>query len=759
MKRSRPVVLALAMSVAAGVLPAAAVAAPPLTRLSLADMAWPDDAVAGSLLVTMADGHTDVVHVAPGKEGLTATRLRAQPDVVAVEPDQLRHALATPNDPGYDDQWSHLVANTPAAWDITTGDSAVKVAVIDTGIDARHPDLADNVVDQYDVSSGSVIHRGTGVDNDICDIGHGTFVAGVIGAVGNNNRGVAGVAWNVGIVDIGSGDPVRCGLFADSSVLAGMELAVSQDVDVINLSLGGLGDTCPTSFQNAIDAAKAAGITVVAAAGNEEGQFPGVTSVPASCNGVISVGSVGDTGQPAPYSNANDWVDIAAPGGDTSTGGDPIVSTFPDGTYAAAEGTSLASPFVAGVIALMLSVNPDLTPSEVERILEGTTQGVPTSRTPAMGWGLVDVGAAVAVADDAVTEDNAIPPARPAPPLFPVGLVVRVSAQSGVTDPVQQAIAVSRWVFLDGGAAHGVVARKDDFADALTGSTLGFGAGPVLFTSRTGRLERDTGEELARVLPPGSRVYILGGTEAVPPEVEDDIRALGLEPRRLAGTTRQGTAAQVAAEVVARVQELGFDPPDRVILATAYEWPDAVTAGSLGAWFGYPILLTDPNALSSDARNVLAVLKPQIVYMIGGTLAISDAVAADAQAAAQAASAPRLAGVDRDETAAAVARRFIEDLQSATGITPLLAIGVNLRRVDGFAHVLSASTVIGAFTGVFVAVEGDVGDQLPPSSVALACTLDPLRGIVAGEADIVNDATKDHLNALLEHQPDACGSG
>jgi subtilisin family serine protease len=709
------------------------------------------ETVPGSLLVTTDDGSSRAVHVDPGTEKLAAARLRADPHVLAVEPDQYRHTLATPNDPSYNQQWSHLVANAPAAWDLTTGDPTVKVAIIDTGVDATHPDLTANVVDQFDVSSGSVVHKTAPVNNDACGIGHGTFVAGVIGAVGNNNKGVAGVAWHVGIVDIAAGDPVRCGLFADSGVLTGIELAIDQGVDVINMSLGGLGDTCPTAFQRAIDEAIAAGITVVAAAGHEEAQFPGATAIPGSCNGVISVAAVGDTGAVAPYSDENDWVDIAAPGGDTSNGGDPIVSTFPGDAYARAEGTSFSSPYASGVVALMKSVNAALTPSEVERILEGTTKGTPTTRTAALGWGLVDAGAAVTAAKAAKTDKNAIPAARPSPPAFPVGLVVRISAQSGTTDPVQQAIAMSRWVFFEGSALHAIVARKDDFADALTGSTLAFGSGPMLFTSPTGHLDPDTSAELARVLPPGSRVYILGGTQAVPPEVDDDIRAIGLQPRRLAGATREGTAAQVAAEVILRVRELGFDTPKRMILATAHQWPDAVTSGSLGAWFGYPILLTDPNTLSRDAHDVLAFFKPEVVYIIGGTAVISDLVAAAAKTTAHAADAPRLAGVDRDETAVAVARRFIDDLKKATGIAPLLSVGVNLRRADGFTHILSASTAIGAFTGVFIPVEGDAGDILPPASVTLACSLDPLRGIVAGEADIVSDAVKDRLNSLLEH--------
>jgi subtilisin family serine protease len=258
-RRRRLTVSVLTVSLATCLLPAVAVSATPLAPVSLPGTPWPDDAVPGSLLVTRDDGQSEVVHVSPGEERAAAARLRAQPGIVAVEPDALRHALLTPDDSGYAQQWSHTVANAPAAWDITTGSTSVEVAVIDTGIDARHPDLAANIVDQYDVSSGSAIRRGTGVDNDACDIGHGTLVAGAIGAVGNNATGVAGVAWHVGIVDIASGDPVRCGLFADSGVLTGMQLAIERGVDVINLSLGGLGDTCPTAFQNAIDTARAAG--------------------------------------------------------------------------------------------------------------------------------------------------------------------------------------------------------------------------------------------------------------------------------------------------------------------------------------------------------------------------------------------------------------------------------------------------------------------------------------------------------------------
>src|SRR5207302_9660725 len=116
---------------------------------------------------------------------------------------------------------------------------------------------------------------------------------------------------------------------------------------------------------------------------------------PASCNGVVSVGAVGQNGAHSGYSNANDYVDLVAPGGDSGAGNGKIISTTPGGAVAQAEGTSFASPYVAGTIALAKSVRPALTPDEADRILAGTTQGAPASHSPSMGRGPIDAAAAL----------------------------------------------------------------------------------------------------------------------------------------------------------------------------------------------------------------------------------------------------------------------------------------------------------------------------------------------------------------------------
>ena len=713
---------------------------------------WPADAVGGSLLVTAVDEATAAslpgpsyglvahVTVAPGTEAAVAADLRERPGVVAVEPDRWRPMLRVPNDAAYGEQISHAVGRAADAWDVTTGSSSVRVAVIDSGVDGRHPDLRGNLVSQADVSGGSVDERPLGTNNDSCGAGHGTLVAGIVGAVGDNGTDVAGVAWDVGIIDVAAADPVRCA-FSDAVVVAAVAHAVDEGADVINLSLGGPGDTCPTAMQAAIDAARFAGAVGVAASGNYEVDLPGVSGVPASCNGVVSVGAVAANGQRSSYSTSNAWVDVVAAGGDPDVD-EGVLSTALGGGTAHEYGTSFAAPYVAGVAALLRTVDPTLTPDEVEDHLEASTGR--TTRSTSLGWGVVDAGRAVAAVEAGTVARHRADPA------FPVGLVIRVSEGDASTDPVRQAVAMSARVFEEEQAEHVVVGRSDDFADALAGSSLGFGAGPLLFTGRTGPLAPPTRNEIVRVLRPGGRVYLLGGTAALPPTLEGEITALGFDVRRLAGTTREETAAAVAEELARRLPELGFPAPDRALLVTSRNWPDAVTAGSLGAFFGYPILLTPPGSLHPATRWALGRQKPSLVYVVGGDAAVAPRTMSDAQGAAGFKPGRRLAGVDRNGTAVAVALEFESLFQGAAGIPPLLAIAVNLRRPDAFTHVLSASSAIGASSGVFVPIEGEGGTSIPQAARDLACRADPFLGLVAGGTDVVSQAVQQEFNALLE---------
>jgi serine protease len=349
------------------------------------------------------------------------------------EPDLVMRPLLTPNDSRYAEQW-HLFESTGGlradlAWDKSTG-AGVTVAVLDTGY-LPHADLAANLVMGYDfVSDAFVGNDGDGRDADARDPGdatvagecgngqpaqdessswHGTHVAGTIAAVANNASGVAGVAYGAKVL------PVRvlgkCGGYlsdiADAIIWASGGSVPGAPVNatparVINMSLGG-GGSCGTTYQNAINSARSRGTAVVVAAGNSNTDVS--SSTPANCSGVITVAATGRTGARAYYSNYGSLVDVAAPGGDMSTGTvNGVLSTLSDGlsgpgadNYAFYQGTSMATPHVAGAVALMLAKNAALTPDEVETRLKSSARAFPGSCS-GCGVGLVDANAAVVAA-------------------------------------------------------------------------------------------------------------------------------------------------------------------------------------------------------------------------------------------------------------------------------------------------------------------------------------------------------------------------
>lgn len=735
---------------------------------------WPDGAVPGRLLVTTsatvdADAllaalpaalrppGARAVHLArsvaridigPGTEAAAADWLRLRPGVVAVEPVGRLQRRAVPNDPEYARQWAHRRTGAELAWETTTGSEDVLVAVADDGIDATHPELADAVVAQVDTSDGTAAVLPTGTDNDPCQTGHGTEVAGVVGAAGDDGRGVAGVAWRVSLLDLRVFSPERgCGGVADDAIIAAVHEAADRGADVLNISLGRYADACPAAYQAALDDARAAGVLVVAAVGNDQ-QAPGLrgaSSVPSSCDGVLAVGAADRSGDAAGYSVADEGTDLVAPGGDSTVDADSlVVTTARGGGTTEVEGTSFAAPYVAGVAALVLAVAPDLAPDAVESVLERSAEDRgPAGRDPEQGWGLVRADAAVARA----TSSEATRPPEPDPP-FPVEgppAVARLDAGTARTEPVPQAVAVSRAVFADGAATHAVLARADDHADALGGSALGYGTGPLLFTASEGPLARATAQELTRALPRGATVYVLGGVVAVPASVPDELRALGFEPVRLGGEAREETAAAVADEVVRLVPRPGGGTPRVAILATRGDWADAVTAGAIAARHGTPVLLTDPGSLHPATAEALRRLDLDGLYVVGGTAVVSEATAASAARAAgvHEDAADRLAGGERGATAVAVAHELI----GLDGPPPLV-VAVNLRRADGFAHVLSASSLVGSEGGVFVPVDGEGGTELgsPARDLVRGLGID---GVLAGGPDLLGDDTARVLADLL----------
>jgi serine protease len=351
----------------------------------------------------------------------------ADAEVEFAEPDRRMHTMLTPNDTSYASQWHYYEAtgglNAPSAWDKSTG-TGVVVAVIDTGY-RPHADLAANIVGGYDfISDLAVANDGNGRDSSALDPGdwvttnecgsnsaqnsswHGTHVAGTIAAVTNNASGVAGVAFGAKVL------PARvlgkCGgytsdiadaiTWASGGTVSGVP-ANANPARVINMSLGG-GGSCDSTSQTAINGARSRGTVVVVAAGNSNSNAANFS--PASCAGVIAVAATGRTGARAYYTNFGTVVDVAAPGGDMSgSTSNGVYSTLNTGTttpgsdtYAYYQGTSMASPHVAGVVALMLAKNSALTPDEIETKLKSTARAFP-GNCPQCGAGIVDANAAV----------------------------------------------------------------------------------------------------------------------------------------------------------------------------------------------------------------------------------------------------------------------------------------------------------------------------------------------------------------------------
>jgi serine protease len=305
-----------------------------------------------------------------------------------IEPDYIYRAYAAPNDPDYAKQWNLRNIQIEPAWDRTKG-KGVKVAVIDTGI-SRVPDLKEtDFVSGYDFVSDRTEARD--------DNGHGTHVAGTIAQSTNNSFGVAGIAYEASLMPLKVLGTDGGGTVAD--IAEAIRFAADQGADVINLSLGGGGES--KLLKEAVDYAHSKNLVIVAAAGNSNRN---AADYPARYPHVIAVGALDATGSKTPYSNFGAGIDITAPGGmlgATDKAGGILQNTFNPQTgesvFEAFQGTSMAAPHVAGVAALIKAVgvkNPD----EVEEVLKQSAVVISDDPSNHYGAGRLDAAAAVNLA-------------------------------------------------------------------------------------------------------------------------------------------------------------------------------------------------------------------------------------------------------------------------------------------------------------------------------------------------------------------------
>jgi len=284
-------------------------------------------------------------------------------------------ASMVPNDPLYPNQWFLPKISAPGAWDISQGSEDVVVAVLDTGV-APHSDVSAKYLDGYDF-----------VDNDDSPVdghGHGTFVSGVVAAITNNKKGVAGSGPNLKIMPVKVLSDGGWGYY--SWIASGVRWAADHGADVINMSLG--GPSSSATLQQAINYAHSKGVVVVAAAGNS-----GSTSYsyPGACNYTIAVGATDSSDKKASFSNYGDWVDIVAPGVN-------IFSTRKGGSYGYWNGTSFSSPITAALAAILKSEDSTYSPDEIETIMEQTADDLGSpGKDIYFAWGRVNFLAALEV--------------------------------------------------------------------------------------------------------------------------------------------------------------------------------------------------------------------------------------------------------------------------------------------------------------------------------------------------------------------------
>jgi thermitase len=310
----------------------------------------------GKVIGAIPEIGVSVVSVPQNQAAERARTYGAEKNVKFAEPDYVATAILTPNDTYFTNQWGMTKIQAPNAWSVTTGSSDVKIAILDTGIDQDHPDLASKIVANKNFTTSSTV-------DDL--YGHGTHCAGIAAATTNNSIGVAGVGYNTSLMNVKVLDDTGSGYY--SWIANGITWATDNGAKVISMSLGGSSGS--STLQNAVNYAWSKGVVVVAAAGNNGNTAPSYPAYYANC---IAVAATDQNDAKASFSTYGSWVDVAAPGVN-------IYSTLPNHTnsigtmtYGYLSGTSMSTPFVAGLAGLIWSTSYGTSNTSVRSRIEST---------------------------------------------------------------------------------------------------------------------------------------------------------------------------------------------------------------------------------------------------------------------------------------------------------------------------------------------------------------------------------------------------
>jgi putative cell wall-binding protein len=600
----------------------------------------------------------------------------------------VRAAAVVPNDPAYAQQWGPKKIGMEEAWADTSGSANTVIAVLDTGVkaDGTYPDLNGRVLPGWDFVDND---SNPDDENDTGTVvGHGTMVS-LIAVAPGNGAGMVGHCWQCRILPVRVLDAAGRGY--TNVVADGIDWAVAQGADVINLSL--TSDVSPPDLTAAVENAQSHGIPVVAAAGNfyddpdtPEIETPDLTApqYPAALPGVVSVAAtdMNDAVYWWSFRGAS-WVRTAGPG-----------CVFGNEEC----GTSFASPAIAGVLALGQAVAPCITDDRLTTALYDTS-------APVTGGG-VEHGRV-----DAAPFVKSILASEPA---------TRLAGSSRI----MTAVSVSRRAYVSAPAV--VLARADNYADALAAAPLAAKVnGPVLLTPQSG-LDRNVASEIERL--GATDVWLAGGEAALGPGVVSDLNGEGFTDghiHRRFGGDRYATAAAIG-------QEVGGST---VYIASSLSFADGVAVSGLAAYTQSPILLVRPDVAPQATLDALDALDPAAVHLVGGVNVISEPVKQQLEAATSL-TIDRISGDTRYDTSEAVGV-----LAREAGLDPKnvwVATGVN------WPDALAAGPAAAKNGGVLLLA--DASAAMIKDWIATESTTSVK---VAGGQAAVSDATVCSVEALL----------
>ncbi|QHS23654.1 S8 family serine peptidase [Virgibacillus sp. MSP4-1] len=509
-----------------------------------------------------------------------------QTGIISIEKDQVVKAAVQQEDWGIEKVNGHL------AWQSDYTGEGVDIAVIDSGI-YPHEDL--------NIAGGRSFIGSP--EQYFDDNGHGTHVAGIIGAE-NNQIGSVGLAHNATIYSLKVLDSNGDGY--ESDVISAIDWAITNEIDIINLSLGAA--YASRSLKMVVDKANDQGILICAAAGNEGAATSDTIAYPARYPSVIAVTATTNANTRAGFSSVGNTAEVAAPG-------QSIYSTYLNNTYRSMSGTSMATPYVAANLALIKQANPDLSSSDIRKMLTTNVLdlGEP-GRDTNYGYGLIQT-------------------------VYGLSLHGATRYETGVK--------ISRYGW-EKGSTVVCLGRGDIPIDALTGSVIAKQYNAPLLLTKSTEIPNTIKSEIKRLNP--QTIYLLGGEGAVSKSIESHLKGLGYEVHRIYGSSRYGTAVDVASHINQEVSE--------VFLVTGKETsPDPLSIAAYAGMKQIPILLTRYDTLPDEVSRFIKNEEITKVTIIGGEGVVSSNVGQQLKQLGVK-DIERVAGPDRYQTSVEIVKRY-----------------------------------------------------------------------------------------------------